>query len=160
MYTSECTADHEIFMLKVFHALHFVWFNFHHWTYWQKLDLLKSIKHVTLLPWKMPCCCSCTYLPITYVYGRVDLYLQGSCLPSSRYALSCLLHLLIGTAIALAGVAADSDLGSGRAPTGDAAESSSSFTRGGVRYIARAYYLPVKKFTFLIFVVVGTTKIV
>ena len=63
--------------------------------------------------------------------GRAGLYLQGLRLPSSSHNLSCLLHLLIDSAIALAGMAADSDpLGSGRAPTGDAAEPSSPFTCG------------------------------
>jgi len=60
------------------------------------------------------------YSPITD--GRMGLYLQGLCLPvtSSRQCLSCLLHLLIDSAIVLAGMAADSDsLGSRKAPTGD-----------------------------------------
>ena len=52
--------------------------------------------------------------------------MQGPRLPSSTSAFSCLLHLLIDSAIVLAGVAADSNpLGSRRAPTGDAAEPSS-----------------------------------
>ena len=63
---------------------------------------------------------------------------------SSSHALSCL-HLLIASAIALAGMAKGSDpLGSRRAPTGDAAELSSPFTRGSVRYIWHAYYSIVK----------------
>ena len=46
---------------------------------------------------------------------------------TSGHALSCLLHLLIASVIALAGMAEDSDLlGSGRSPTGDAAEPSST----------------------------------
>jgi len=49
--------------------------------------------------------------------------MQGLCLPSSSHTLSCILHLLIDLAIALVGMAADSDpLGSG---TGDTAEPSS-----------------------------------
>ena len=60
--------------------------------------------------------------------------LQGPRLPSSNHALSCLLHLLIDSAIALAGMAGIAILkGSGRAPAGDAAEPSSPFIRGGVR---------------------------
>ena len=42
----------------------------------------------------------------------------------------CLLHLLIDVAIALAG---SNPLGSGRAPTGDAAEPSLPFTRDSAR---------------------------
>jgi len=60
------------------------------------------------------------YSPITD--GRMGLYLQGLHLPiaSSSQSLSCLLHLLIDSAIVLAGMAADSDpLGSRKAPTGD-----------------------------------------
>jgi len=66
--------------------------------------------------------------------SRAGLYLHGLCLPSSSHGLSCLLHLLINLVIALAGMAADGDpLGSGRAPTGDAAEPSSPFTLGSAR---------------------------
>jgi len=53
---------------------------------------------------------------------------------TSNHALSCLLHLLIASVIALAGMAEDSNpLGSGRSQTVDAAGPSSQFTHVGVR---------------------------
>jgi len=68
-------------------------------------------------------------LPITD--GRAG---QETALPSSSYALSCLLYLLTDSAIALAGTAADSyPIMSRRTPTGDAAEPSSLFTSGTVK---------------------------
>ena len=98
------------------------------WTCWNSLNVspcsssfLEKFRAGEAAP------CWLTYLPVTD--SRVGLYLQRSRFPSSSHTLSCFLHLLINSAIALAGMATDSDhLGSWRAPTCDAAELYSPFT--------------------------------
>ena len=65
----------------------------------------------------------------------------------------CLLHLLIDVAIALAGMVADSNpLGSGRAPTGDAAEPSSPLH---VTVQDKSRDIITRLTTFTFFIVVG-----
>ena len=124
------------FHIEIFLCFIFVWFSFCWWAYQQKSrNALSASPCPSSFLEKchaVAAACWLAYSPITD--GRAGLYLHGPHLPTSSQDLSCLLHLLINSVIAYTVMVADSNpLGSGRAPTGDAAEPSSPCTRGGVR---------------------------
>jgi len=76
------------------------------------------------------------YLPITD--GRAG---QKTALPSSSYALSCPLHLLIQRLLWQVWQQIAIQTISRRAPTGDAAEPSSLFTHGTVKKMILNFHL-------------------
>ena len=112
------------FMSKIFHVLYFCVY-FRHWAYRQKVNTLQRIKNVALLlqlPQKKTMLLQMHHANWhAYQFQMAERACTCKDHTSSR-TLSSLLHLLITSVIALAGIAENSiPLGYGRSPTNDAA---------------------------------------